>query len=302
MLYRLKVQAHTWYLRYYFFSDPLKYQAITKISKLLFRNSPADDRAACREVLYLLNQGASLEILQVLLTSLLNLLAQNAEEHCISRYHGSADLSLEEHQRQRAALNRSLMQQTDSCASLHTELVSLYKATQRAHILDLLQVIYQRASWKEFWEFWDEAMDVRPANGYYQFASEPALSLMRSADHLEYLIARYPIQKCLVDALMRRSELNLQQSEPHIARFYRLVEIIDKNQHQNQQWALYAQLCACLNTLGLSSVPPIELSPLFSCIKLAIERYQANVRTGSLAEQASGNTEDRPVVVRFGIQ
>ncbi len=307
MLSRLKAQFQTWYLRYYFFYDPLKYQVITNISRLLFRSTPSDDRSACREVLYLLKHSSVGEVLQPLLGGLFTVLAESNGDQWIAQYYRVTDLPSEEHREHVLALKRNL--DLDQVVSLHTELVALYKANECQQILDLLAVIYQQVPIEIFWLFWDEATDIAHLDERYPFAAkgaQRAITLDETywGNYLENARVHYPIQRCLIDALITRSDFDLLRDAARVANFYHLALRIDANHQEN--WEFYARGCGCLQALGFqpppaTAAPALVFSQNFIVTAEAVQRYQTNLRTVCSAP-SSDFGERVGVYARFGMQ
>ncbi len=307
MLSRLKAQLQTWYLRYYFFYDPLKYQVITTISRLLFRSTPSDDRSAYREALYLFKHSSVGEVLRPLLDGLFTVLAESNGDQWIAKYYRVTDLPLEEHCRGVLAL-RSL--DLDQVVSLHTELVSLYKVTECQQIIELLAVIYQRVSIERFWQFWDDVMDVAHLDERYPFAAkvvQRSITLDEAywVNYFENARVHHPIQKCLIDVLATRSDFDSLRDAAHVGNFYHLARRIDANHQEN--WTLYAHGCGCLQALGFqqprdsASVPALVFSQNFSITAAAVQRYQTNLRTAGSAS-SSDPSEKAGVYATFGMQ
>lgn len=282
MLHRLRAQLHTWYLRYYFFHDPLRYKAIVTISELLSQRAPEKDRLACRELFHLYTHFTATVVLQPLLDCLLMLivpLADNDTEYPFTiPYYRFSLLPLEVHHDQLWDFRRAVITQTGACkVRLHTELVSLYKATGNAQLLDLIKVVYQQASEEEFWQFWDEAMDAEQLRAQYQFASEAYTPLAPQGDALARLMAHYPIQKLLVDMLIDGVHEDLFQSASHVTQLYQIAKMVD-HAPKDKNTDLYAQLCGRLQSVGVR--PPVALvfSESFRVTVAAIARYQSNVK------------------------
>lgn len=291
MLSRLKAQLKTWYLRYYFFYDPQKYQAISTISGLLFRGTATDDRLACREAIYLFKQAPvgqvlQTQVLQPLLDSLFTLLAESNVNQWIAQYHRMTELPAEEHRDHVLQFKRSL--DFEQIVSLHIELVALYRATECRQILSFLAAIYERVPTEIFWQFWDDAMDVAHLDERYPFAAKAVQQTEILDDNywinfLENARLHCPVQKCLIDTLITRSDVSLPQYSKNVQNFYHLAKKMDE--FKQPTWLFYAQGCGWLQALGFqqipvsTSVPVLVFSDHFRNMIESVQRYQSNLRS-----------------------